>query len=175
MTRVTLINSRAQLAPEHHDIYDSISSTRGFVAGPFALLLHEPELAARIAHLGSHIRFESTLAARDREIVILVVASEMKCEYEWHFHAPVAVRAGVPNDAIAAIRNGEELQDGDGQLGRYVRDLVRSHQTDPGRFDILLSRFGVPGLVTLTATIGYYVMLACLLNAFDIPADTKQS
>ena len=29
-------------------------------------------------------------------------------------------------------------------------------------------RFGVDGLVELTATVGYYGMLACVLNAFDV-------
>ena len=30
------------------------------------------------------------------------------------------------------------------------------------------SRFDTEGLVELTATVGYYAMLACVLNAFDV-------
>jgi 4-carboxymuconolactone decarboxylase len=35
-------------------------------------------------------------------------------------------------------------------------------------FQALYGRLGEKGLVELTATIGYYAMLACTLNAFDV-------
>ena len=35
-------------------------------------------------------------------------------------------------------------------------------------FQALFARLDVGGLVELTATIGYYAMLACTLNAFDV-------
>jgi 4-carboxymuconolactone decarboxylase len=39
---------------------------------------------------------------------------------------------------------------------------------------VLRARLGVPGVVELTATIGYYAMLACTLNAFDVQPDAGQ-
>jgi 4-carboxymuconolactone decarboxylase len=172
--RIPLIHDREQLTADACAAYDAISGSRGNVAGPFALLLHEPELATRIAHLGTHIRFESTLCAREREMVILTVASELECDYEWHFHADVARRAGVAEDAIAAIRDGREPAEEGGDIVHYVRALIRSHHVGAGEFDALLARLGSRNLITLTATVGYYVMLAYLLNAFEITADPHQ-
>jgi 4-carboxymuconolactone decarboxylase len=175
MARVPLVSDKNQLAPEHHEIFDEISSTRGAVAGPFALLLHDPPLAARVAHLGSYLRFESPLLPRERELVILTVASEMRCEYEWHFHLPLARQAGVPEDIIACLQARTDPPPGEAPLVPYVRNLLAPRRVDPHLFETLVARLGVPGLVTLTATAGYYAMLACLLNAFDVrPGSTEQ-
>jgi 4-carboxymuconolactone decarboxylase len=172
--RVTLIHDREQLAADAYATYDAIAESRGRVAGPFALLLHEPELAARIAHLGTHIRFECKLSARDRETVILTVASELGCDYEWRFHAELAAQAGVGEDGIAAIRDGREPVGEVREIVRYVRTLIRSHHVGAAEFDALLARLGPRDLIALTATVGYYVMLAYLLNAFEVTTDAQQ-
>ena len=61
MARIATIQKKEDLAPEHQPIYDAIAASRGVVGGPFLGLLHSPELAGRTAHLGSYVRFESSL------------------------------------------------------------------------------------------------------------------
>ncbi len=46
--------------------------------------------------------------------------------------------------------------------------LLREHRVSGEAFAALQARFGHEGLVDLTATIGYYAMIACALNAFAI-------
>ena len=60
MARVPEV-SREDLPPEHRHIYDEIERSRGYVGGPFKVLLNSPEPAGRAAHLGAYVRFESTL------------------------------------------------------------------------------------------------------------------
>ena len=175
MSRVPLVTTREALAPPAQAVFDSIMSSRGIVGGPFALLLHEPELARRVAQLGSYIRFESDMLSRDRELAILAVAVEMNCEYEWTFHEPLALKADVPASDIAAIQAAREPAGEGADVVRYVRALLRSHRVDSGDFDALAVRLGSRGLIALTTTIGYYAMLAYLLNAFDITAAAKQA
>jgi len=55
---------------------------------------------------------------------------------------------------------------------------LRTHRVSETTFQALYARLGERGLVELTATIGYYAMLACTLNALDlvsvtIPDDLK--
>ena len=45
---------------------------------------------------------------------------------------------------------------------------VAAIEADSRETDALRARLGVDGLVELTATAGYYGMLACTLNAFDV-------
>src|SRR5256885_12408714 len=102
--RVPLISKRDDVAPEHHAAFDASPSTGGRVAGPFSVLLHSPEVAKRAAHLGAYIRFESPLAGAERELAILATARAMDCRYEWAAHVPLAKKAGVRAEALAAIR-----------------------------------------------------------------------
>ena len=48
------------------------------------------------------------------------------------------------------------------------RQLVVDHRIAPATFEEARERLGVRGLVELTATIGYYAMIAAPLNAFEV-------
>ena len=52
-------------------------------AGPYALLLHMPELAQRLEALRLYIREEPSLSQKLQELVMLTVAREMDCPYIW--------------------------------------------------------------------------------------------
>lgn len=56
---------------------------------------------------------------------------------------------------------------------RYGRELVRDKRVSDGTFGAARERFGVQGVTELTATLGYYAMLACALNAFEVEPDEE--
>ena len=168
--RVPFITERSQLPAEARDRYDSLVESRGGVQGPFGVLLHRPELAGRVGRLGAYVRFESPLADRDRELAILTTARALDCAFEWAIHAPIAREAGVTEAALGAIIDGDpdRLSDHEASVVRYGRELLNDNTVSRGTFDAVESRFGTEGIVELTATVGYYAMLACVLNAFDV-------
>lgn len=171
MARIPLIEKKESLPPEHRGIYDAIAKSRGAVRGPFAALLHSPEIAERTAHLGAYIRFESQLDPKTIELATLAAAREAECSFEWAAHVGHAAKAGVPQETIRAIHQRkapEGLSRDDAQIVSYVQELLRSHRVSEPTFQALRGRLAVRGLVELTATIGYYAMLACTLNAFDV-------
>ena len=171
MARVPLISRKEDLAPEHQAAFDAIAESRGRVAGPFALLLHSPEVAKRAAHLGAYIRFESSLAGAERELAILATARAMDCRYEWAAHVPLAKKAGVRGEAIVAIRDKRApagLTPAETEIVQYATALLRVHRVSDAVYEALRARFGTQALVELTATAGYYAMIACALNAFAV-------
>jgi 4-carboxymuconolactone decarboxylase len=156
----------AQLA-----VWDRIAQSRGRVAGPFAALLHSPELALRIAETGHYVRFEGPLSQAERELAIITVARMLDAQYEWAAHAVLARKAGVREEVITAIRERKApagLTPAEAQVHAYAVALLREHRVSDGAFAALQQRCGLEELVDLTATIGYYVMIACALNAFAI-------
>jgi 4-carboxymuconolactone decarboxylase len=174
MARIPTIQAREELAPEHRAVWDQIAQSRGHVIGPFTVLLHSPEIAARAAALGAYIRFHSGLPPRDRELAILAVARELDCRFEWAAHVEEARKVGVDEGTIGAVRDGTApagLGPDEAPVVAYTRQLLRQHRADDETFEALRVRLGVQGLVELTATIGYYAMLACTLNAFDVTPD----
>ena len=179
MARIPQISGKDEVAEEYHHIVDSISSSRGRISGPFSVLLHSPEVAGRAAHLGAYIRFESTLPGDLREVAINTAAREFDCGYEWAAHARLAKEAGVSDEAIDAIANRGELDalsEDEALVIQYGRELFRDHRISDATYKAAEARFGVQGVVELTATMGYYGMLACALNAFEVepPADAPK-
>jgi 4-carboxymuconolactone decarboxylase len=175
MARISLIQKKEDLAPEQQEIYEAIARSRGVVGGPFLALLHSPELAGRTAHLGSYVRFESGPDRKVVELAALVTARELDCKHEWAAHVNNAQKAGIPLETIRAIhqRKGtEEFSLEDAQILSYARELLHSHRASEATFQALYARLGERGIVELTATIGYYAMLACTLNAFDVVTAT---
>jgi 4-carboxymuconolactone decarboxylase len=175
MARIATIDKKADLAAEHRLIYDAIAQSRGVVGGPFLALLHSPELAGRTAHLGSYVRFESSLERKVLELAALAAARELDCKHEWAAHVNHGQKAGIPLETIRALhqRKGpEHFSSEDAQIISYVHELLRSHRASEATFQALYARLGERGLVELTATIGYYAMVACTLNAFDVVTAT---
>ena len=171
MARVPQIQRRGDVAADAAHHFDSIVGSRGRVSGPFSVLLNSPEIAGRAAHLGAYIRFESTLSDADRELAIITAAREFDCHYEWSAHVVLARDAGVSDDAIEAVANRADLENldaSDALVIAYGREMFRDKRVSDATFDAAQSRFGDQGVTELTATMGYYGMLACALNAFEV-------
>lgn len=181
MARIATIHNKEELDPAGQKVYDAIAQSRGVVGGPWLALLHSPELAARTAHLGSYVRFESTLDHKVVEFTALVAARELECKHEWAAHVGHGQKAGIPMETIRAVyqKSGtERFSSEDAQIVSFVREMIHEHRVSEATFQAVYGRFGEKGMVELTATIGYYAMLACTLNTFDVftatpPGDLK--
>ncbi len=169
--RIPAVTDRDQVPEDQRPVWDAIVASRGSVRGPFALLMHSPEVAGRVAHVGTFVRFESSLEPTARELAAMVTAHLLDCEYEVAAHERQAREAGVPDATLQAIR-GDRFGEVDAEY-RWVCDLTRQlvvdHRIAPAAFDEARGRLGERGLVELTATIGYYAMIAATLNAFESP------
>ena len=171
MARIATIDKKEDLAAEDQKVYEAIAQSRGAVGGPWRALLHSPELAQRTMHLGSYIRFESTLDHKIVEFAALVAARELDCKHEWAAHVGHAQKAGIPMETIRAVyqkKSVETFSVEDAQIVSFVREMIHPHRVSEATFQAIYGRFGDKGMVELTATIGYYAMLACTLNTFDV-------
>ena len=171
MARIATIDRKEDLAPENQKVYDAIAQSRGVVGGPWKALLHSPELAHRTTHLGTYLRFESTLDRKLVEFTALVSARELECKHEWAAHIIHGQEAGIPLETIRAVhqrQGAEHFSTEDAQIVSFVREMLRSHRVSEPTFQAIYGRFGEKGMVELAATIGYYAMLACTLNTFDV-------
>lgn len=169
--RVPYITAKDQLPDEYHDRYEHIAATRGHVRGPFSVLMNSPELATRIADVGTYVRFEGSLPGAVRELAIVTTARELDCAYEWAIHEPLAREEGVSDaaiDIVAAREPTPPLSEDEALVVRYGRALFRENDVPDDLFQSAKDRFGADGVTELTATFGYYSMLACVLNAFEV-------
>ena len=166
MARIPLITSREGLEGEQQAAFDVIVESRGQMLRPFEVLLHTPGLAIHAGALGAEIRFESELADRDRELLILTAATEHGCAFEWDTHLDVAAAAGVSEEAIAVLRNESAQPDEREEvLIAFARQLCRTSAVTDDMFATTHKLLGTSGIVEAATTVGYYTMLAYTMNS----------
>jgi 4-carboxymuconolactone decarboxylase len=166
--RVQLIETREQASPEQQEVFDHIVSTRGRMLRPYAAMLHRPDIARATADLGAVIRYASTLSDHDRELAIVTTAIERDCGFEWDSHHPLAKEAGVSEATLEAVRSGADVADErDARIVAYVRSLTRTGKVETATFDNAHALFAEEGVVELTSIVGYYTLLAMLMNAVE--------
>ncbi len=172
MARVPLITSKEQIPAEHHATADAIIGSRGALGGPFQVFLHSPEIAGRIAHLGTLVRFEGTLDFRVRVLAAMVVAREFEALYVWGAQTGSARRQNVAETTIDAIRDNRSdgIPAEDLAIIEYTRTLLRKHRIPEAMDKTLRDRFGNDRMVQLTGAIGYYSLLAMTVNAHEMEA-----
>ena len=179
MTRLPEIRSRDELPEESREIFDYIEKTRGGVHLPYSVFLHLPELAYRKLHVGSYVRFETSLPRNVSELAICAAAREFDCRFEWAAHAGAAARVGVSAEAVDVIaykRELDGLSDEEALPVRFTRELLRDHRVSDETYAAATERYGQRGVIELAGTVGYYVMSACWMNLMEIdpPADRPQ-
>jgi 4-carboxymuconolactone decarboxylase len=170
MARLTPIMNKDQVAAEHQDILEGIAAAHGSLQGPYSIISYAPELAGRLAHAGTHIRFESPLDARVKNLAALTTAREFDCQYVWGAQSGAARRQEIPESTIDAVRakTTTGIPPEDAQIVEFTQRLIRDHRVDDATFQALRDRLGDALLVELTCTIGYYAMAAMSLNAAEL-------
>jgi 4-carboxymuconolactone decarboxylase len=165
------ISSKEQLDEVGRAVFDDIMKSRGKVDEAFQVLLPTPELLRRIAHLGTYVRFGSSLSAAVRECIILATARHMNSEFEWNDHRPQALKAGVAEETIESIWWSELPATGSADeriVVQFVYETLRDRNVTDAAFDAVEKRFGLAGTAEIAATIGFYSMLANILTVFNV-------
>lgn len=179
MPRLPEVLDRDALPEEQRHIHDYLAQTRGAVRLPFSAVLNNAELTYRIAHLGSYIRFDSTLPERIREVAILAAAREVDARFEWAGHVRLAREIGVSDAVIDAIANRtapDGLDEDDALAVSVAQQLLRNHELSDESFAAAQSKYGDAGAIELIGTVGYYALMGCVLNGLQIEpaADAPQ-
>ncbi len=162
---------RDQLKPEDQKYYDEIAGSRGSIRGPYGILLHSPDLAARVADTGAYVRFDFTMPESLKETVIITAAAHQKSQYEFAAHARLARQAGVSDATIKAIADGtapDGLSGDEELLVRYTTELLRNRKITDATFNAVKDKWGEKGVVDVTTLIGHYLLVAQILAAFDV-------
>jgi 4-carboxymuconolactone decarboxylase len=172
MARLESITEKVQLAAKDHAVFDAIVASRGAVHGPFAMFLHSPEIAERVAHLGAYVRFEGSLDMRVRVLAAMTVGREYEVLNIWGAQTAGARQLGVPESTITAIRENHSrgIPPEDAQIVDFTRQLLRKHRIDDATATAMRKRFGDDEFIQLTSAIGYYALLAMTMNACELEA-----
>jgi 4-carboxymuconolactone decarboxylase len=179
MTTRTPFLKPEEMDAEQRRVYDDIVRTRGtWLNGPYAPLLHSPELADKAQMLGELVRYRTSLDPRLSELAIIVTARHWDCQFEWLQHARIARKQGISDVAINAIANGQRpvlADEMEEAIYDYSSQLLATHLVADETYDKAKALVGVKGVVELTSVIGYYTLIALTLNAHEVPLPAGES
>jgi len=157
------------VTPEQQRAAEEFKRLRGVEPfGPFIDLLVSPELMTRVSALGEYLRYRSSLPPRLSEFAILITAAHWQQQFEWDIHAPIALKAGVPQSVIDALWQ-KQRPTGLEPDARALYDLcVALHAERILRRDARQraeAALGEQQVMDAIAICGYYALLAMVLNA----------
>ena len=144
-----------------------VSGRRGRLEGPFVAAVRSPEMLRRLQRLGEYLRYDQALAPRLREMVILLTARDWTQDYEWHVHEPLARAAGLAAETIDAIADGrrpDALPFDEAVVWDVVQELQRTRTLCDTTYARAVGALGEQGIVDLVASVGYYSLLAMIMN-----------
>jgi 4-carboxymuconolactone decarboxylase len=146
---------------------------RGGVKGPFIPLLRSPELMDRLQKVGEYLRFQSSLEPRISEFVMCVVSRQWTQQFEWAVHVPLALKAGVKSETIAALADGRRPVNmaSDEMLAYdFCVELERNHGVSEATYRQTVEQFGERGLIDLLGLVGYFTTVSMVMNVAHTPA-----
>jgi 4-carboxymuconolactone decarboxylase len=127
----------------------------------------------RLQKVGEYLRFESPLDRRLFEMTILFVARWWDQQFEWTYHHPLALEAGLDPaiaDAIAEDRRPDGMDAAAETVWDLLDELFRTRAVSDGVYARAVAELGEVGVVEVVATSGYYSTLAVVMQAARTPA-----
>lgn len=165
------------MTPEQKAIADAIASgPRKSISRPFKAWLRSPVLADRLQKFGAYIRFETSLPTRVNEFAILISGQAWASQFEWAYHYPLAIKAGVPATVLADLSEGRMprgMTDDESLVYTFSTELRRDKIVSDATYAKVLERFGERGVVDLVAVNGYYDVVCMTLNVAQVPVPAE--
>ena len=169
----TPILTRDQVPENLRDAFDHETANSGGVvdAGPGSAMINSPEMRRRSNYLVNYLRDESSLPKQIQELVMILTARNMDCQYIWHAHSARAREQGISDEFVDNLRDGNplpQLSDDLQIVVNYVTQLFDNHRVDEATFQAAIDRYGALTVTEISTLMGYYSLLAFNANAFDI-------
>lgn len=130
-----------------------------------------PALAKAFLTFNNHVSANSSLTARDREIMILRTGWLRKSEYEYYQHVILGLRAGLTEEDILRIQVGPNA-DGwapeDADLVRAVDELLKDARISDATWARLETRYSQQQMMDMVYAVGCYEIVAMVTRTFNI-------
>jgi alkylhydroperoxidase family enzyme len=141
----------------------------------FRMMAHADTCFRPLIQLGSAILGRQALSPMLRELVILLVGQRSPAPYEWTQHVPMARATGASDAQIAAIERGALDAECFDERARAVlgaaAELLERPRLSDAAFAELERHFPPREIVELLVTVGYYMMVARLLESTAVDLD----
>ncbi|MEM9325633.1 MAG: carboxymuconolactone decarboxylase family protein [Bacteroidota bacterium] len=152
-------------------IFENLQKGLGFVPNLYATYAYSDTA------LGDYLALQnrkSTLKAKEREIINLVVSQVNECEYCLAAHTALGKMNGFTDEQILEIRTGEASFDSKfDALARFVKDIVvnRSKPSAEAADAFFAAGYTKANLIDTIIVIGYKIISNFVHGTTQVPVD----
>lgn len=165
------VPKREEVSPNNQAIFDHMQSAFGMVPNLYATFaINETALADYLALQNR----KSTLTAKEREIINLVVSQVNDCKYCVPAHTAVAKMNGFTDEQIVAIRRADAAFDSKADaLAKFVKETAVNHgrPSEKAVNTFFAVGYTTVNLIDVMIVIGDKIISNYLHNITQIPVD----
>jgi alkylhydroperoxidase family enzyme len=137
-------------------------------------LAHHPALTTAFNTFNGYILFASTLSPRQRELLVLRVATVRGSAYEWEQHRILALDNDLSAADVERIAQGPDAPGWaplDKAMLSAVDEMIGQGEIGESTWQALASELDVQQLMDLVFTVGVYEILAMAFRSFGVELD----
>jgi alkylhydroperoxidase family enzyme len=164
----------SQAPPDVQKKYEQLPTKVNF----FKMLGHSTGAFIPVIDLTNAIFRDLTISDYHKELLVVLVAANESCRYEWEQHVSIAQAAGVRQEQILAIGEGR-LEDNnvftesERLLLRFGKSVLATGKAPGVLFKHALEYFTVQDLSDALIVLGYYRMISAYIQTFDLAIDAQ--
>ncbi len=135
------------------------------------MFLNAPTNAIPLLVFGQSILTKQELDDHLRELAILRVAHLTGANYEWTQHVPLAKETGVTDAQVEALPQGaasDAFNEVEKRVIRFTDEVTQDVKASAETFAALEKDLGPRQMVELTLAIGFYGMVARVMESFEV-------
>lgn len=135
------------------------------------MFLNAPTNAIPLLVFGQSILTKQELDDHLRELAILRVAHLTGANYEWTQHVPLAKETGVTDAQVEALPQGvdsDAFNEVEKNVIRFTDEVTQEVKASAETFAALEKDLGPRQMVELTLAIGFYGMVARVMESFEV-------
>ncbi|HEY1238591.1 MAG TPA: carboxymuconolactone decarboxylase family protein [Solirubrobacterales bacterium] len=140
----------------------------------FPTIAQHPELFRAWLPFGGFLLTAGKLSGRDRELLILRTAVNIRSSYEWGQHVRISLDGGIEREAIDRVLEGADA-DGwtphEAALMRAADELHRDSRISDGTWEALAETYDNEQLIETAMVVGHYHMVGFALNSLGVELD----
>ncbi len=165
------VPTKDQVSENNQAIFDNLKKGLGFVPNLYATYAYNDTA------LGDYLKLQnrkSTLKAKEREVINLVVSQVNDCRYCQSAHTALGKMNGFTDEQILEIRSGKASFDSKiDALAKFVKNIVVNRsKPDPAFVDALFDAgYNEAQLVDIIMVIGDKIISNFLHGVTNIPID----
>ncbi|WKN40918.1 carboxymuconolactone decarboxylase family protein [Tunicatimonas pelagia] len=165
------VPTREQVSENNQAIFDQLEKGLGFVPNLYAAYAYNDTA------LGDYLAFQnrkSTLKAKEREVINLVVSQVNECRYCLAAHTALGKMNGFTDEQILEIRSGEASFDEKiDALAKFVKDITinRSIPSTEALDNFFAAGYTKANLIDVIVVIGDKIISNFIHGATQVPVD----